>query len=115
MSSLGISSALRASLWTVVATLGGMAFAIGVGLLTIAIYNLVFHPLSRIPGPWLAAVSNIWLALQTKHGRLAHLGRTLHEEYGPYVRVGPDEIWFNSKAAFKAIYSRLHMPQLALS
>ncbi|KAF4961677.1 hypothetical protein FGADI_40 [Fusarium gaditjirri] len=38
-------------------------------------------------------------------GRMAYLGRTLHRKYGPVVRVGPNEVWFNSKEAFHAIYS----------
>jgi hypothetical protein len=59
-----------------------------------------------VPGPKLAAVSNIWHALQAKEGRMALLGRTLHDKYGPFVRVGPNEVWFNSPEAFKAIYSR---------
>ena len=37
---------------------------------------------------------------------MSTLGRTLHEKYGPVVRVGPNEVWFNSRDAFKAIYSK---------
>ncbi|KAG9502499.1 hypothetical protein J7337_005327 [Fusarium musae] len=37
-------------------------------------------------------------------GRMAYLGKTLHGKYGPVVRVGPNEVWFNSKEAFHAIY-----------
>lgn len=68
-------------------------------------YNVTFHPLAGVPGPRLAALSNVWLAVQAKHGRLAHLGRTLHQQYGSAVRVGPNEIWFDSKEAYRAIYS----------
>ena len=69
------------------------------------VYNALLHPLARVPGPWAESVSNFWLAWHTKNGRVAELGKTLHERYGPAVRVGPNEIWFNSKEAFRTIYS----------
>lgn len=74
-------------------------------LLTIIVYRLTLHPLSAIPGPKLAAVSNIWHAYHARNGRMVELGRTLHRRYGPVVRVGPHEVWFDSKEAFQAIYS----------
>jgi hypothetical protein len=73
---------------------------------SIAIYRLYFHPLSSVPGPRLAAISNIWYAYQVRSGRMLGLGKTLHEAYGPAVRVGPNEVWLNSKAAFSQIYSK---------
>lgn len=75
-------------------------------LVTIIIYRLVFHPLASIPGPRLAAISSIWHVYHARNGRMAHLGRTLHRRYGPVVRVGPNEVWFNTKQAFQAIYSK---------
>ncbi|KAK0615149.1 cytochrome P450 [Bombardia bombarda] len=57
------------------------------------------------PGPRLAAVSSIWQAYHARNGRMLDLGRTLHKHYGPAVRVGPNEVWFDSKEAFKEIYS----------
>ncbi|KAM0328581.1 hypothetical protein ACHAQA_004989 [Verticillium albo-atrum] len=67
-------------------------------------YRLVLHPLARVPGPKLAAISNVWHALHAREGRMFALGKTLHKKYGPVVRVGPDEVWFDSKEAFKSIY-----------
>lgn len=80
---------------------------IGVGILLVITYRLFFHPLSSIPGPRLAGVSNVWYANEAKNGRMAILGKNLHRNYGPVIRVGPDEVWFNSKSAFKTIYSEL--------
>lgn len=74
-------------------------------LLTIIVYRLTLHPLSAVPGPKLAAVSNTWHAYHARNGRMVELGRTLHRRYGPVVRVGPNEVWFDSKQAFQAIYS----------
>jgi hypothetical protein len=83
-------------------------------LLTIAVYRLLFHPLARIPGPRLAAISNIWQARHVRNGRVRELGKTLHKKYGPVVRVGPNEVWFNSGEAFKTIYSTDVLPILFL-
>jgi hypothetical protein len=75
---------------------------------SIIIYRLYFHPLARVPGPRIAAVSSFWHAYHARNGRMALLGKTLHRQYGPVVRVGPGEVWFNSKEAFQAIYSVLY-------
>ncbi|RMJ10832.1 hypothetical protein CDV36_009537 [Fusarium kuroshium] len=80
-------------------------FTLLVLLASIAVYRLTFHPLARIPGPKLAAISNFWHAYNARNGRMAHLGKTLHSRYGPVVRVGPNEVWFDTKEAFQAIYS----------
>lgn len=74
-------------------------------LVSVALYRLCLHPLARVPGPRLAALSNIWYARHVRDGRMLHLGKTLHARYGPVVRVGPNEVWFDSKEAFKTIYS----------
>jgi hypothetical protein len=73
-------------------------------IFTLAAYRLTLHPLASVPGPRIAALSNVWYAYHAKNGLVAQLAKTLHEKYGPVVRVGPNEVWFNSKAAFKAIY-----------
>jgi hypothetical protein len=68
-------------------------------------YRLFLHPLSRVPGPRLAAISNIWHAYYARNGRMLELGKNLHKKYGPVVRVGPNEVWFDSVEAFKTMYS----------
>ncbi|KAK4222791.1 Pisatin demethylase [Podospora fimiseda] len=57
------------------------------------IYRLFLHPLARIPGPKLAAISNIWQARYARDGRVRYLALTLQKKYGPMVRVGPNEVW----------------------
>ncbi|CAK7264160.1 hypothetical protein SEPCBS57363_000929 [Sporothrix epigloea] len=47
--------------------------------------------LAGIPGPRLAAVSKLWYAYQVRNGRLLQLATTLHQRYGPVVRVAPNE------------------------
>ncbi|KAK5996914.1 Cytochrome P450 monooxygenase sdnT [Cladobotryum mycophilum] len=74
-------------------------------LAAVAVYRLLLHPLARVPGPRLAALSNAWYAYHVRNGRTVELGRKLHQKYGEVVRVGPNELWFNSKEAFDTIYN----------
>lgn len=86
-------------------TLGLLCAALGALLVAVVVKRLFFGPLSQIPGPKLAAVSNIWYAYHAKNGTTATLGKWLHRRYGPAVRVGPNEVWFDSKEAYDIIYS----------
>lgn len=74
-------------------------------LVTVVAYRLYLHPLAGTPGPQLAAITSCWHAYQVRNGRMLHLGKTLHKQYGPVVRIGPNELWFASKDAYKIIYS----------
>ncbi|AEO59477.1 hypothetical protein MYCTH_2119688 [Thermothelomyces thermophilus ATCC 42464] len=69
---------------------------------------LSLGPPHQIPGPRLAAISNVWQARHVRDGRARELGKTLHRQYGPMVRVGPNEVWFDSEEAFREIYSAGH-------
>ncbi|KAH6842179.1 cytochrome P450 [Chaetomium sp. MPI-CAGE-AT-0009] len=68
------------------------------------LHSLWLRKNPQVPGPRAAAVSNIWQACHVRDGRARELGKTLHQKYGPVVRVGPNEVWFNSGEAFKNIY-----------
>ena len=76
----------------------------------IALYNLFIHPLHKVPGPWLYAVS--WIP---KTWRDSVVGKhysdltCLHERYGDVVRVGPDEVSCTSAQAWNDIYG--HKPR----
>jgi hypothetical protein len=70
------------------------------------IYNLYFSPLSAIPGPWYAAVSDFWL---TTHVLRLEQCKTIHrlfEIYGPVVRVGPNKVVFNDLSTQETVYRR---------
>jgi hypothetical protein len=74
--------------------------------LILATYRMFFHPLARIPGPKLAIFSNVWQAIHVRNGLARELAKSLHKKYGPVVRIGPNEVWFDSIDAFKTIYSK---------
>ncbi|GAW23203.1 hypothetical protein ANO14919_127540 [Xylariales sp. No.14919] len=75
-------------------------------LSALAIHRTYFHPLSHIPGPWLAKVS-YWAEFY--HDCLAEgyvkVYPKLHAKYGPIVRVTPTRVHINDPEYFHEIYS----------
>jgi cytochrome P450 len=77
--------------------------------LVAAAYHLVIEPLyinpkSKIPGPKAFALTQWRLALEDYKGTRTRTIHSLHEKYGPIVRIGPDEIHCNSLNALRTIY-----------
>ncbi|KAI1802364.1 cytochrome P450 [Daldinia bambusicola] len=70
------------------------------------IYNLYFHPLSKIPGPWIAAISDIPYCSWMLGGRQPYKLLELHNKYGHAVRVAPNEVSFNTAQSWKDIYGQ---------
>ncbi|EXJ67488.1 uncharacterized protein A1O5_09501 [Cladophialophora psammophila CBS 110553] len=70
-----------------------------------ALYNIFLHPLARIPGPWVAKVSANYLVPASAGLHRAQSLRELHNQYGPVVRVGPNEISVSDWRAYREIYS----------
>ncbi|KAH8697262.1 cytochrome P450 [Talaromyces proteolyticus] len=69
-----------------------------------ALYFLHLHPLSRFPGPKLWAISRVPWAVSNIKGDLYQTLGKLHEQYGPIVRIAPDELTTISPNAWKDIY-----------
>lgn len=80
-------------------------FAFVAYLTTQSLYNVFFHPLRNYPGPSLAKFSILWKLLGNLQGRKAHRIHEAHLQYGPVVRVAPNELSFSEPAAVKEIYS----------
>lgn len=70
-----------------------------------SIYRLWFHPLSRFPGPKLAAVSEVWYAYHWMSGRYPWKIETMHMMYGDVVRIAPNELSFATVQSFNGTYS----------
>ncbi|CAI6236601.1 unnamed protein product [Periconia digitata] len=68
-------------------------------------YLLWFHPLSRFPGPRLAAISNTWYAYAWLSGKYPFITAKAFEKYGDVVRIAPNEVIFITPQAYHDIYS----------
>jgi hypothetical protein len=75
-----------------------------VGCLAHVSYNLFIHPLRRYPGPVAARASGLWKLRKILAGSLHQNVKTLHEVYGPVVRISPSELSFIEAQAWKDIY-----------
>ncbi|KAG0645178.1 Cytochrome P450 monooxygenase [Hyphodiscus hymeniophilus] len=74
--------------------------------LALVIYRLYFHPLSKFPGPKLAAAT-LWYEFYfdvNKKGAYIFKIRDLHEQYGPVIRISPHAIHVNDPE-FYDVYS----------
>ena len=67
-------------------------------------WRLLFSPLAKLPGPKQFALTGLRLAKEDLYGTRTRTIHHLHQEYGPVVRVGPNEVSFNSLTALRLIY-----------
>ncbi|KAF1810767.1 benzoate 4-monooxygenase cytochrome P450 [Eremomyces bilateralis CBS 781.70] len=70
----------------------------------LAVYNLYLHPLRKVPGPKLAAATKLPKIWHLARGGTLHWITQVHHEYGPIVRVGPNELSFIDAQGWKDIY-----------
>lgn len=63
-----------------------------------------FHTLSKFPGPFWASQTDLWRVYQLCTRRMPETLLKLHEKYGPVVRIGPNELSFQSSEALATIY-----------
>ena len=83
---------------------------VAVAIVAFALYQLfrgfrTYWRLRHIPGPFLAAWSNIprvsWV--MTGHAHLIH--QSLHDTYGPLVRIGPETVSADDPESIPTIYT----------
>ncbi|KAI0426235.1 cytochrome P450 [Xylaria sp. FL1042] len=72
------------------------------------VYNLYFHPLSRVPGPRLWIAFPILRKYRMVRGDADFRIRDLHAKYGEVLRVSPNEVLFLNPQAWKDIYGHGH-------
>ncbi|KIW16058.1 hypothetical protein PV08_06109 [Exophiala spinifera] len=81
-----------------------LALLVGGAILATVIYNRWFHPLSKFPGPFLASQTDLWRVYQLTTRHMPEKLLKLHEQYGPVVRYGPNELSFWGVKAINPIY-----------
>ncbi|KAI1386652.1 cytochrome P450 [Hypoxylon trugodes] len=69
-------------------------FVLGfIGLLVLRfVYTAIRSPLASIPGPLLSRWTDIHVRIKLLSGSKARYVHSLHEKYGPVVRLGPHEV-----------------------
>ncbi|CAG8973607.1 hypothetical protein HYALB_00009759 [Hymenoscyphus albidus] len=68
-------------------------------------YNALFHPLSKVPGPFLAGASGLPSWYYAMRGDRHIWLLKLFETYGSKIRVAPNTVVFRDSAAYKDIYA----------
>lgn len=68
-----------------------------------ALYNIFFHPLRNFPGPRLWRAFRLPFIVKAIQGRLAFDVLSIHEKYGPVVRIAPNELAFAHPSAWRDI------------
>ncbi|KAI5371354.1 hypothetical protein J4E82_009991 [Alternaria postmessia] len=69
------------------------------------VYNIFFHPLKHIPGPFFARACGIPYALHMRDGSIVRWVKKSHDKYGDVVRLAPTEVSFISgETAWQDIY-----------
>ena len=86
-----------------------MAYLIPTLIVFLLALTLLFRrsisPLSRIPGPFITRFTSLPLIYnEFKSNRRLHV-HSLHQKYGPVVRLSPNEVSFTSLDALKEIYT----------
>ncbi|GKT47754.1 cytochrome P450 monooxygenase cypX [Colletotrichum spaethianum] len=66
--------------------------------------TVFFSPLNKFPGPWYAKFTGLPGTIATLSYRQAQYYHRLHEKYGPFVRVSPNQIFVSDLEAFKKIH-----------
>ncbi|GIZ47203.1 hypothetical protein CKM354_001030200 [Cercospora kikuchii] len=72
----------------------GVAGSLAVWILLQTIYRLFLSPIAQVPGPTFAAISGLYELYfdLAKGGRLPWKIQELHDQYGPIVQIGPNEV-----------------------
>ncbi|KAG0650295.1 Cytochrome P450 monooxygenase cypX [Hyphodiscus hymeniophilus] len=78
--------------------------AFGFGWLGVLVNRVIFAPLSKLPGPWYALFTDVFLMYREFTGQRRLYIHELHKKFGPVVRLGPNEVSFTSLEALKEIY-----------
>ncbi|KAI0183044.1 cytochrome P450 [Xylaria flabelliformis] len=73
-------------------------------VVSIILRRLFFNPLAKIPGPWYTNWTNIVLKIKVLKGDGPIYVDELHKQYGPVVRVGPNDVDVTDLTAVKKIH-----------
>ncbi|KAK7721994.1 hypothetical protein SLS63_009274 [Diaporthe eres] len=81
-----------------------VAALVVVGFCGYVVYNLCFHPMSTVPGPFWGKISPLWVMSSLWKRKFSTDLAELHQKYGPIVRIAPSEISFSTLEGLETIY-----------
>jgi hypothetical protein len=83
------------------------AAALALWTVSLLTYRILFHPLSSVPGPPLAAATRLYAFYYNiiKNGTFYLEIERLHKIYGPVVRIAPNEIHLTDLSHYDTIYA----------
>ncbi|KKY26469.1 putative benzoate 4-monooxygenase [Phaeomoniella chlamydospora] len=61
--------------------------------------------LAKVPGPWTAALSNLWLLYHARRGKRYKAVDEAHKKYGKVVRIQPNHVSIADAGAIPIIYA----------
>jgi len=76
-------------------------------LVSLVVYRRFFHPLAKIPGPFWPAVTYLYGFYHNLY-RVGHFYteiEKMHEQYGPVVRISPNEVHLSDSENYDKIYN----------
>jgi hypothetical protein len=82
--------------------------ALSLGAIVLVIQAVVTYlrsPLRKIPGPFLARLTNVWRLLDHYNQTHIETQRKLHKKHGDFVRLGPNTVSIADASLIKTIYS----------
>lgn len=100
-----LDSDLLAFRWPIYAgAAGGLCLTWAV---SVVIYRRFFHPLAKVPGPFLMSISRlpIWRHAVVEEGKTPMKLEELHAKYGPIVRIAPNEVHLCDPDDYDIVYS----------
>ncbi|ERS99014.1 Cytochrome P450 family protein [Sporothrix schenckii 1099-18] len=77
-------------------------------LVGLGVYRLFFHPLAKVPGPRIAALTSWYCAYYDVYlgGQYIWKIKQLHEQYGPVLRIMPDVVHVNDPGFIDKLYTQ---------
>jgi len=87
-----------------------LATALAALPVTVVLAHLISYLLDpfnqrRIPGPFLAKFSDLWLGWTTSQGHRSENVHELHKKYGTFVRLAPNHVSIADPAALQIVYA----------
>lgn len=79
-----------------------LAAALVLYIAAVCVYRRFFHPLAKVPGPFLPAVTMLYQSYYNKYYYLQI--EKMHARYGPVVRITPDEVSLADPDDYEKIY-----------